>query len=135
MGREPVFKNISGSTEGPGVIGEIFMGRPACAYAVFQVPAKRIFVLEYVSAVVIRGSIPYPPEYMGDYGAVGYTLAGSDHFHFIPFSRSEPNGALIASQAISIYIPANAQVVVKVPIIPGQSGGASVDVSGYYIAP
>jgi hypothetical protein len=134
MEREPVFYTAGGSTHEPGVFEQIFDGRPVSAYEVFRVKRGRLFVLEYVSASVTRSSsIPYPPENLNDYGAVGYKLRDADHFHFLPFTRSEPGGILFASQAIRLYIPGNAQVVVKVPLIPDQSGGAFVNVSGYYL--
>ena len=141
-GREPVFKRISGSTEDPGVVGQIFYERKIVAYEVFTVPHDRIFVLEHVSAVIIRSypggpPAPYPSDRMNDYGAVGYVLDDSDFFHFIPFSRSEigsePNEALLCSQSMHIYIPSNARVIVKVPALPIESGGAEAVVSGYYI--
>lgn len=133
-GRDPVFKSISGSTEGPGQFGSINYGQPISAYEVFTVPSDRIFVLEHASAVVTRGnSMPYPSDNMNDYGAVGYELDTGAHFHTLPFIRSEPGGVLQASMAMRIYIPSNARVVVKVPVIPDQSGGAEVNVSGYYL--
>lgn len=52
--REPVLKKISGSTEGPGVAGQIYYQRKIFAYEVFTVPHDRIFVLEHISAVIIR---------------------------------------------------------------------------------
>ncbi len=132
---EPVFKNISGSTDDPGQFGTINYGQRISAYEVFTVPSDRIFVLEYVSAVVMRGSIPYPPENLNDHGAVGYTADNNSagHFHAIPFIRSEPGGMLRTSQAIRIHIPPNATVIVKVPVISNQSGGADINVSGYYL--
>ena len=132
-GSYPVFKSISGSTEGPGQFGTIFYDKPICAYEVFTVPTDRVFVLEYVSAVVTRGnSFPYPSENKNDYGAVGYEL-DNDFYHTIPFARSEPGGILQASQMMRLYIPSNARVVVKVPVIQNQTGGAEVNVSGYYL--
>ena len=46
-GREPVFRNVTGSTLNPGQFGAIFDGHPISAYDVLTVPADRIFVLEY----------------------------------------------------------------------------------------
>ena len=133
-GRDPVFKSLTGSTLDPGQFGTINFDQPISAYDVFTVPEGRTFVLEHVSAVVTRGSqLPYPSENMNDYGAVGYELNNQYYFHSIPFFRSEPGGVLQASQMIRIYIPSNSHVVVKVPVIPNQSGGAEVNVSGYYI--
>ena len=133
-GRRPVFKSISGSTEDPGQFGSINYDQPISAYEVFTVPDNRIFVLEHVSAVVTKGNnLPYPPENMNDYGAVGYELDSGNFYHTIPFSRSEPGGVLQASLMVRLYIPPNASVVVKVPIIPNQSGGAEANVSGYYL--
>jgi len=134
-GRTPVFKSIAGSTLTPGVFGSIEYDQPISAYEVFTIPANKIFVLEYVSAVVTRGSeLAYPPEYMNDYGAVGYELASEGFYHTIPFVRSEPGGVLQTSQMIRLSIPSNAHVVVKVPLIPDQSGAAIVNVSGYYLS-
>lgn len=133
-GRDPVFKSISGSTEDPGQLGSINYGQAVSAYEVFTVPADRIFVLEHISAVVTRGmAMPYPTDYMNDYGAAGYELDSGVFFHILPFVRSEPGGVLQASQMMRLYIPSNARVVVKVPVIPDQSGGAEVNVSGYYL--
>jgi len=134
-GRHPVFRTITGSTETPGHIETgLFFDRTVAAYEVFTVPSDKIFILEYVSAAITRGdSIPYPPGYLNDYGAVGYELNNQDFFHLIPFMRSEPGGMLLSSQSIHIAIPQGARVVVKVPIIPSQSGGATVRVSGYYL--
>lgn len=130
--REPVFKNIQGSTEDPGQFGTIEYGQPVSAYEVFTVPANKIFVLLHVSAVVTRGSMPYPQENMNDYGAAGYELDGGKFFHNVPFIRSEPGGVLMASFRIRIDIPSGAHVIVKVPVIPEQSGGADINVSGFY---
>jgi hypothetical protein len=133
-GREPVFKSLGGSTDNPGQSGYINYGQLVAAYEVFIVPADRIFVLEHVSAVVTRGgNLPYPPGYMGDYGAVGYTLGTGNFFHTISFTRREPEGVLQASHSLRLYIPSNARVIVKVPLIPNQSGGADTNVSGYYL--
>lgn len=132
-GRQPVFKSISGSTDNPGQSGYINYDQLVAAYEVFTVPANLIFVLEHVSAVVTRGSMPYPPGYMGDYGAVGYTLGAGNFFHTISFTRREPEGILQASHSMRLYIPSNARVIVKVPLIPDQSGGADTNVSGYYL--
>lgn len=134
-GKEPVFKSLSGSTEIPGQFGSINYDQPVSSYEVFTVPTDRVFVLQHVSAVVTRGNLPYPTENMNDYGAVGYELDNDACFHTIPFIRSEPGGVLQASQMIRIYIPSNARVVVKVPMITNQSGGAEVNVSGYYLRP
>ncbi|MES9991903.1 MAG: hypothetical protein ABW098_08115 [Candidatus Thiodiazotropha sp.] len=134
-GRDPVFKSISGSVQDPGQFGSISYGQSISAYEVFTVPADRIFVLEHASAVVTRGdAIPYPSDNMNDYGAVGYELDTGAHFHSMPFIRSEPGGVLQASMAIRIYIPSNARVVVKVPLVENQSGGSEVNVSGYYLS-
>ena len=133
-GREPVFKSISGSTETPGEEGTINFGQPVSAYHVFTVPADRIFVLEHISAVVTRGDeILYPPDNMNDYGAVGYEMGSDKLFHTIAFSRHEPGGILQASHSMRLYIPSNARIVVKVPLIPDQTGGAETNVSGYYL--
>jgi len=133
-GRYPVFKSNGGSTLGPGQFGTINYDQPVSAYEVFTVPADRIFVLEHVSAVVTRGdAVPYPAVNMNDYGAVGYELDGGVCYHTIPFTRSEPGGVLQASQMMRLYVPSNARVVVKVPVIPNQTGGADVNVSGYYL--
>jgi hypothetical protein len=133
MEREPVFFNISGSTEDPGVGGTIFQGRQVSAYTVFTVPQGKLFVAKYISAVVTRGALPYPAGRSNDYGAIGYKNGSSENFHFVPFSRSEPDGMLIASLALGLYIPGGSQVIVKVPLIPNQSGGANINVSGYYV--
>lgn len=133
MAKKPVFHSKTGSTQDPGVIGTIFPGRTVSAYEVFTVPNKRLFVMTLVSASVTRGPTTYPPDYLNDYGEVGYVDADGDHFHFLPFTRSEPDGILFASQALELYVPANAKVIVKVPLLPDQSGGAAVNVSGYYL--
>ncbi len=133
-GRLPVFKNVSGSTDTPGVSGYINYDKLVSVYEVFTVPADKIFVLEHVSAVVTRGdTIPYPAEYLNDYGAVGYVLNNSGNDHYISFVRSEPGGILQTSQSMRLYIPSSAGVIVKVPLVPDQSGGADINVSGYYI--
>jgi hypothetical protein len=44
MEREPVFFNISGSTEDPGVGGTIFQGRQVSAYTVFTVPQGKVYI-------------------------------------------------------------------------------------------
>ncbi|HSB97679.1 MAG TPA: hypothetical protein VLC91_14570 [Spongiibacteraceae bacterium] len=134
MDREPVFFNASGSTVDPGVAGTIFPNRPVSSYTVFTVPPAKLFVLKYVSAAVTHGNQAYPAGNSNDYGAVGYTSGNNQSFHFIPFSRSEPGGMLVASLALNVYIPAGAQVIVKVPLIPGQPGGASINVNGYYVS-
>jgi len=133
MNKQPVFRSISGSTQIPGVMGTIFQGRRVSAYTVFTVTPNMLFVMEHVSAAVYRGPIPYPPENSNDFGAVGFKIGTQEHFHFVPFFRSEPDGMLVTSQSLRLHIPENAQVIVKVPLIPNQSGGASVQVSGYYI--
>lgn len=133
-GKSPVFESITGSTEEPGVLETIFMDRPVSVYEVFTVPEDRIFVLEYISAVVTRGDgLGYPSEYMNDYGEAGFVVDDHHCFHTVPFTRSEPGGMLHSSQTIRLYIPARARVVVKVPLVPNQSGGATIRVSGYYI--
>ena len=76
--------------------------------------------------------MPYPSENTNDYGAVGYEL-DRGFYHTIPFVRSEPGGVLQANQMMRLYVPSNAKVVVKVPVIPNQTGGADVNVSGYYL--
>jgi len=134
MSKNPVFFSNGGSTQDPGVEETIFMGRSVSAYKVITVPANRVFVVTHVSASVTRGGTAYPAANLNDYGAIGYVDAHSkDNSHFLPFIRSEPNGFLLASQSVELYVPAGATVVVKVPLISGQSGGASVQVSGYYL--
>ena len=135
-GTTPVFYTMSSDiAASPGVEGGlIFYNRSIVTFEVFEVPSDRVFVLQYVSALITRGeSIPYPADYLNDYGAVGYKEGDNEYIHTIPFVRSEPNGMLHASQAITINIPANATVLVKSPKIPNQTGGAKVNVSGYYI--
>lgn len=132
-GMLPVFHSVAGSTETPGVMGSINYGQSVSAYTVFVVPKGRVFALEHVSAVVTRGSQPYPDGYMGDYGAVGYKLSNQENFHIIAFNRKEPGGIMYASHSMKIFMPEDAEVIVKVPLVPNQSGGAEVNVSGHYI--
>lgn len=133
-GKDPVFKTVGGSTQNPGQFGSIEFGQPIAAYEVFTVPADKVFVLEHVSAAVTRGNIPYPPENINDYGAAGFELDDGKFFHNVPFIRSEPGGVLMASFAMRMNIPSNARVIVKVPVIADQSGGADINVSGYYLS-
>lgn len=132
--RRPFFASIAGSTEGPGVIGTDWYGRPVATYEVKTIADHEVLVVEYVSAGVVRGSVPYPSENMNDFGEVGFIAEdGSQCSHLLPFLRNEPGAVLFASQSICLYVPSNAVFFVKVPLIGDQSGGAKIDVSGYTI--
>ena len=130
--RTPFFASIAGSTEEPGVPGTDWYGRPIATYELQTVPADEVLVVEYVSAGVMRGSVPYPVENMNDLGQIGFTTGDGKHYvHTISFERSEPGAILYASQTIRLYVPSNAVLFVTVPLIDDQSGGAKIDVSGY----
>ena len=132
--RRPFFTSIAGSTEGPGVPGKDWYGRSIATYELQTVPADEILVVEYVSAGVMRGSVPYPAENMNDLGEIGFTTVGGKQcVHAIPFVRSEPSAILYASWTIRLYVPPNAVFFVSVPLIGDQSGGAKIDVSGYIL--
>jgi hypothetical protein len=127
MHREPIYQAKSGSTEGPGVIEEIFLNHRVSSYTIFTVPPGKLFVMEYVSAVVVGGANPT------DYGTAGFKSNGAEQYHFIYFAQKGPSGTSVSSQSLQLNIPAGADVIVRVPLITGQSGGATVAVSGYYI--
>lgn len=145
---QPAFFSVSGSTEGPGVPETVFFDRAVCAYKLgAQIKPGYRFVIEYVSAAITRGSHPWPEGDTNLYGCVGFRLAptstGStpdeinagllnEAFHFLPFRPSEPSGLLIASQGLHLSCPSGREIVVMVPLIPGQSGGAKINVSGYF---
>jgi len=145
---QSAFFKAHGSTEGPGVTGTIFMGRPVSAYTISTpIAAGHRFVIEYISAVITHGNQVFPAEYMNLYGAVGFQPGKGtpprtaeeiakgipdEGFHFLPFTRSEPFGMLVASQSLNLSCPHGSQMVVKVPMLPNQSGGAEINISGYF---
>ncbi len=130
--RSPFFTSIAGSIDEPGIPGTNWYGHPIATYELQTVTADEILVVEYISAGVMCGSVPYPVENLNDLGEIGFkTAAGKKSVHSIPFARSEPGAILHVSQTIHLYVPSNSVLFVAVPLIDNQSGGAKIDVSGY----
>ncbi len=130
--RSPFFVSVAGSTEEPGILGTDWYDQPIATYELQTIAADEILIVEYVSAGIMRGSVPYPTENINDLGEIGFTTAdGMKRVHTIPFLRSEPGSILYTSQAIRLYVPSCSVLFVAVPLIGDQSGGAKIDISGY----
>jgi hypothetical protein len=98
------------------------------------VPAGKLLKLEYFLAVV-KG---FENADIGNSGEIGFQNGGSSKWVPLQFTRGADNfnDVARAGQVIQLLVPANAKIIVKLPLFftgSGPGGGAELALSGVFV--
>jgi hypothetical protein len=99
-----------------------------------SVPAGKWLKLEYILAIV-KG---FENADIGTSGEISFENGSNSKRIAVQFTSSVENGKAIAraGQAIQLLVPANAKIIVTVPLFftgSGPGGGAEVALTGVYV--
>ena len=99
-----------------------------------SVPAGKWLKLEYILAIV-KG---FENADIGEAGQIGFENGSNSKWIPVQFKRGVDNNTTIAraGEEIQLLIPANAKIIVSIPLFftgSGPGGGAEVALTGVYV--